>query len=60
MFEIIGALVLIGLVIYVWKTIPKESEDVIRAREEYGKAGDAPKNSSGGGRRADGKNTHQH
>ena len=36
-FEITGALALIGLVVYVWKTLPPEHQDIIEAREKYGK-----------------------
>lgn len=38
MFEVFGALALIGLVVYVWKGLPHEPQDIIEAREKYGKA----------------------
>lgn len=38
MFEIIGGVVLLGMAVYVWKTIPPESQEIKDARAKFGKA----------------------
>ena len=33
---IVGAIALIGLVVYIWDTIPPEDPEIIEARKRYG------------------------